>query len=662
MGTNAQQTVETYLHATGADQYVAAMKRVAEQSAITGRELARLQGVANRMRVSASLSRGRAGGSALATRGSGMGAAGAGAGGSMAGAMRAEATAAATATSNVSMLGGAWRMLAGAAAAYMGVGTLRSIVSINSEFENTQRLVAGLFTALGQAGSFTDGLVLAERTVEQINAAAAMLPGEAQDYIDVFKMSLPNVSNAIGGTIEQMTAFTNQWTAVTQSMGVAAPEAALGLNKMLAMGRATIEGDNVAFRTMLPFISKVTEGTRNHVTDAKSFNKLSQSTRAEILKQTLAMDGLRKMIENAGDSWDAQAGATKSIFQLMARQATAPLFQAMKDGLKQVNALFMDSEGHLTEFGKDAVTVGKMISTHIVGALEKVGEALAARGQQLADLAMQHAPGGSMQNAGRATIASAGGQLLETTFSALDQAMRPAIVFFTALQSLGDELMQGALPGIMLGLEAVIGPLGEFAAVVFTIASEIIEYLRPSLQSLFNAVGHLAEGLGKFLGPVVRGISMALMGLWELLKAYVMPVITAVVDAFTMLVDGLGSFLGWLGELMGAAINERVGEVVGGTTTAGGVGLDLASEFARLRASADADHQRAVTEQLGTRAPGTGRGPSVNNDFRGSRFNISNKFAEGYDPDRIAIAFAGQLSGVATRRTSSNMAPRLGTR
>jgi hypothetical protein len=43
----------------------------------------------------------------------------------------------------------------------------------------------------------------------------------------------------------------------------------------------------------------------------------------------------------------------------------------------------------------------------------------------------------------------------------------------------------------------------------------------------------------------------------------------------------------------------------------------------------------------------------VNNDFRNSKFNITQKFAEGFDPDRIAVAFAQDLARVGEMKLQS---------
>ena len=49
-------------------------------------------------------------------------------------------------------------------------------------------------------------------------------------------------------------------------------------------------------------------------------------------------------------------------------------------------------------------------------------------------------------------------------------------------------------------------------------------------------------------------------------------------------------------------------------------------------------------------------------DFRGSRFDITQKFAEGFDPDRIAVAFMNSLQGVADHKVSSSLVANAGNR
>jgi len=51
------------------------------------------------------------------------------------------------------------------------------------------------------------------------------------------------------------------------------------------------------------------------------------------------------------------------------------------------------------------------------------------------------------------------------------------------------------------------------------------------------------------------------------------------------------------------------------------------------------------------------RETAPNYDFRGSRFDITQKFSEGFDPDRIALAFSSDLAALGERKLQSGFVP-----
>ena len=60
------------------------------------------------------------------------------------------------------------------------------------------------------------------------------------------------------------------------------------------------------------------------------------------------------------------------------------------------------------------------------------------------------------------------------------------------------------------------------------------------------------------------------------------------------------------------------------------------------------------------RAPPQQR-PHTTQDFRYSRFDITQKFAEGFDPDRVASAMASDLSSMAEQQLESGFSPAFST-
>lgn len=59
---------------------------------------------------------------------------------------------------------------------------------------------------------------------------------------------------------------------------------------------------------------------------------------------------------------------------------------------------------------------------------------------------------------------------------------------------------------------------------------------------------------------------------------------------------------------------------------------------------------------IGRRTPEE-RPPTPVMDFRGSKFDITQQFAEGFDPDRMAVAFTNDLATLGERRLQSGLAP-----
>lgn len=110
------------------------------------------------------------------------------------------------------------------------------------------------------------------------------------------------------------------------------------------------------------------------------------------------------------------------------------------------------------------------------------------------------------------------------------------------------------------------------------------------------------------------------------------------------------------------------GEVPGGPTSA--ITAQMRQRFA------DFDKARAQYEAVGgpkmwskgqldalrTRygSPAKSNATPENNvyqDFRGSRFDVTQQFAEGFDPDRIAVGFANDIAALGERRLQSGFSP-----
>lgn len=599
-----------------------------------------------------------------------------------------------------------------------GIGALASsAVRLNSQFENTQNNLAGIMGALGLvAGNnplerFNNGLREADSVMEQISAAAAALPGEAQDYIDVFQAGLTNVSQAMPrATMTEMVAFTNRMTAVTTSFGIAAQQAGSDLARMTAASASGLS-ENVTLRQMLPYLRQL-EGQANIT--ATSFAAMTAPRRIELMQQSFAL--LQPMIDHAGNSWDAMTGGFASATQMIFRMASVPLFDAAKDVLHDINSLLMDSNGHLTEQAQQVVTIGKMIATYLVSgfsrALElakQLGTAMLAIGRNIMRAPWMQGmmnfvnrvaavgarlgamAGGSRGHAGQTAVAGIAGRMalgpagaalgamaafathtnevnlvlmrLSSIGSLLVTGILPMVELFGFANEQVGALMAAVLPGVMSALESLVGPVMEVIGWFGQLYTTLATRLMPHLLNLWTAIGSLVGALGSFLGPVIRIVGAVFMSMVRVVSAFVIPVVTRLYDALAWFIRGVAGLLRFLGRAAGSVADLTVGPAPGAAPAAE---MDIFAsirgaieEGTRSAENRDAAHQ-AAARAASRAAPHQRGGHGTHNDFRNSRFSIQQRFAEGFDPDRVAVAFSRDLERTANQRLQSGFEPVFG--
>jgi hypothetical protein len=234
---------------------------------------------------------------------------------------------------------------------------VKSVVDISDSFEQNTIAISGFLEALefSKAGA---GMADAADIIQQITNDAAKLPGEAEEYIEVFRAGLPVLKGAMpGGSLQELTAFTNRFAAIGKTLQVDAGQIGRDLSLMLGpKGRAG--GNVLTFQRMLPFIRQL----KGHATEtAESFNVLTQPARLALLQEALANPALSSMLERSAGSFDAMLGAAKSMVKTLVRLSTAGLFKGLKDGLDSVRSIFIDDGGKLTSTGETFVSIMQKI-------------------------------------------------------------------------------------------------------------------------------------------------------------------------------------------------------------------------------------------------------------------------------------------------------------
>lgn len=560
-------------------------------------------------------------------------------------------------------------LVTGAAGAFAGLasGPVGAMLELQSSAENTRITLAGMFATLGQARDFDSGLTMAAETMDLINVMAARLPGEAQDYVDVFRRNLPQIQGAIGGTVTEMARFSSDFTAVMTALEVAVPHAAGGLQRMLASSRASVVDTTPAFRALLPFMEQATRHTSHHVTNARDFRALTQQTRGEIVRLTLQQEGLQRMMREAGNTWEAQTGTFKSSMQMIVRLATAPLFEGAKRALGFINSLLMDTEtGRLRPFAQTVVDIGTFLSTVVVRGFQTVYglvDRVRVRFQAFAE-SMVSAPWFNrligVVDGLLAAMGMAGGD--GGIFAPLMDAIQAVYGMYMANAV-------GVLDGLVGGVQALIGVAVGLWGRIMDLVTLISSSVSPHLEQLSVAVGFVYEQLMTLFSSALSLVGNVLMWLYENVARYLLPSFNQWLDVMGRLLRHLGTFLAMIARFVGSAaatVGARTGDRTANGPSGPGFVEGLMADFRAHMARAQQERERVTAtreRQREQHAPPAARGGThTHNDFRNSRFDITQRFAEGYDPDRIAVLFANDLGRVGEQRLQSGLEPAFGVR
>jgi hypothetical protein len=231
------------------------------------------------------------------------------------------------------------------AAAAVGAGIVyaaKQAIELGSKFEDTSINIAGNIRAFDLAPTFDAATKSAANALDTIEAMAAKLPGETDQYIEVFKIALPKAIESGMNDIKAITDLTSRFTAVAVSGGIDAAQAGMNLSKMLA-GQA---GADVNAFTMLAPHLKMT---------AAQFNKLTIEARRLAIDKSLG--NFKEMMEAAGNTFSSKMGEAQSHIKTFVRLAGQPIFEEAVKALSAFNQYFSDNEKMLKEMGK-TVTIG----------------------------------------------------------------------------------------------------------------------------------------------------------------------------------------------------------------------------------------------------------------------------------------------------------------
>lgn len=559
---------------------------------------------------------------------------------------------------------------------FAGGGMLSNMVRLNAQFEESQIGLAGMLSAVDRTSDFTTGLAEAGRLTNRIYADAAKLPGEAEDYIYTFRTGLSALQAAMP-TADNMglLEWSDRFTAFGIMFGYDTARISRDMRSMLNPVRGNVNTRTGMFAQLLPLMQRA-EGQANLT--SRAFNDMAEQERWQLMEG--AMTRLQPMLEAASRTWDAVSGALTSATNRVFRMAGAPLFDQLKNTLLAISNSLVNADGELTPLANQLVAVGNVISDLIVAPFLRLQSIFAqmqgpvsrlfgnlAQAPQLRGMvntlgAFGGHVGNSLQSgAGNQAMQGslqATGDIAPALFSVLNNAaamLSPLFDIFIFLWGEVNDIAQAILVPALDGIGRMFGylvPVIESLSNVLSFMFDNTTFVGQSLGFLWSAIGNLFTGLYDVLGPVLYVLGVV----GDYLLLGLTPIISAVALALGGLIDAIGNILRWIG----VGLNMAVGRNQRQSTQGPGFFEGLMARF-RARSSETTARDvadRAVNQQ--TRQQRSGN--TTNQDFRYSRFDITQRFAEGFDPDRIAVMFANDLGRVGELRLQSGLEPAFGIR
>ena len=511
------------------------------------------------------------------------------------------------------------------------VSAATSLTKLNKELESTTNQLAGSIQVYKFAANYNDALLMAEGTLRRIKKDAADLPGTDTDFIRSFSINFPEQAQRGVKTLDEAINRSNRLTAVLLTKGVDSNQIGRDLGLMM---RGQAGADVRSFMEL--------KGQMG-VKDAAAFNALSAQKRFEKLDEVIKKN--KDGIDAFANTWEAVSSTSESYMKSLVIAGSKPLFEEAKKNLKAMNDYLAPMMPRIERALGMATSAGLAGAGYLAG---RVGGAIS----------------GAAPDTGISGHVMTG---LSSTFNSIATFGNTLlIVLDPVVKSLSDmgfmvtELACAILPGLGRWLELLGGFLGAF------------------IQTTLHTLSAVMKALGTILMDVATGIS-SIVGF---LADVVTVVISQVKDVFgyvfrrlEIFAEALGYVYDWVktklfgqnaGSVFSKELTDEWGAVVKDARTNLGIGdVDAVGGISGFMQKMEedrkrAEEKRAKDEYAAVLRAGQLKRPTINQDFRGSKFSIEQKFASGFDPGRVLTAVREDAAALAQRRLTAGTTPLFG--
>ncbi len=455
----------------------------------------------------------------------------------------------------------------GAGATIAGVAMLsHAVTGLQADVEDTQISIAGMAQAGGAVGNWNEAWAFAAQQMQQIRRDAAALPGTAEQYLQVYRDALPAALEA-GMDPAAVAPLTNSITAVMTTMGQSAQVVGREL-AMMMQGHVT---EQMPVWRAIRGQVHMTSAEWRSATDARRIAALQS-----VYNTTTGP--YAAMLRRAATSWSAIAGASADNLRTVRQIATAPLFEAAKGTLSDINDWFERNKTYLTEvmrgvgeslaygFERARTKIEEIVAAlrqvshaewlgRLVDGLQRVGGGIVAAGRMAVNTARVN-PGAAATVGGAAVGAMVGAPGLGLAAGAVFAMLRehgaelvpvwdnlaaigrdlqgvlmPVVRMFETIESTLGDFAAGALPGLSAGLREIVEGFRRGYSAFSDSITGLLANIRPEIHRLGAAFGELWHTATSVLGPALAFVGRGIGEIVTSFAAILIPAIHALASA-----------------------------------------------------------------------------------------------------------------------------------
>jgi hypothetical protein len=247
---------------------------------------------------------------------------------------------------------------------------------------------------------------------------------------------------------------------------------------------------------------------------------------------------------------------------------------------------------------------------------------------------------------------------LATVGNSLLTVLDPVLKAFSDMGFVTMQVASTLLPGLGTGLELIAGVLTTFARMGLQTMSSILKAIGPMLVDIASVVSSV---IGFFANVLTVVLSQA-----KNVFGYVFKYLETFAESLKYVYDWIKSKIPSVGGGKFSEVASEWGDIVKNSRKNLGIGdVDAVGRIRGFMQKMEedrkrAEEKRAKDEYAAALRAGQLKRPTINQDFRGSKFSIEQNFATGFDPGRVLTAVREDAAALAQRRLTAGTTPLFG--